>query len=489
MSVGSEVVRAVGAPTYEQLRDLLGEQAHTISRQEETLAKVAAMIDARGWNRVGGVTGSATGLDIATLRKASEQLRPYVTADSILKRISDLQGFYAYGAGIGFNRLGNGKRAFLDDHNITRLFSATALEEINRAHGTDGNAIFLVNTRTKRIIRVPFEQVGVPWIDGDDPELVWYVRRTYTKRTVAKPHGETIDVYYTTPETPVAGLGPDYIEESPGKRIPIDKEWIAVNWRVNSQTGWPLGVPDLLASLRWVDKYDSYLANQAKFAEALALLAWQFKASTADQAKKQAAVVAGSTEIGGTAGSVNGYMEAQRGNSDVSFENGEPLAAAAAVGANMVLDDVLGKSGNAAAKQLDPMVKAWVRSRREAADRFFRQIGKLLGAPKLEIVWPEIDDESPFREAQMMIAAWGTGLFEPEEIRNPVAARLRIPTEEGSKAPQGVLIPNNEKTAKLNKPDPAKDDEKAGGVNKQGDDELKVGKTSDGDNEARDKGE
>ena len=132
-------------------------------------------------------------------------------------------------------------------------------------------------------------------------------------------------------------------------------------------------------------------------------------------------------------------------------------------------------------------------SRRLHATSIFKRIGALLGAPNLEVIWPDLDRESPFREAQMIITGWDTGLFKPEEVRPALAQRIRVPLKEGSKAPDDVLIPNTKgalKAAADAKPDPVAPGAPAKGKvgNKQGV-ATKVGKLSDGDNTGRDRGE
>lgn len=479
----------MGEPTYGQLRDRVAQQDHDLSRAVETLARVAHMIDTKGWNKAAGNAHGATGLDLGTLKKASENLRAWIVAGGMMKRIADLQGFIAYGDGVGFKNLGRAKRAFQSDHNARRLFSAEALAEVTRAHGSDGTVVFLVNTSTGDLIRVPFEQLADPWVDSDDTERIWYVRRSYTRKTLANPTGETVERYYVTDEAPAVAQGRDSLPDANGKTIPVDKDHVAIVWAVNRQTGWPLGVPDLLATLQWVEEHTSYLKGQARFAEALAMIAWQFKSKTPDQARRMDANVStGSPNAGAAFMSEGQEATAMKGNSDVSFENGRPLAAQAAAAANMAVADVLGESTDAAASSLDPLVKRWALTRRELAASFFRRVARVLGAPKLEVVWPDLEAESPFREAQMIVAAWGTGMFDPNELRVPLATRLRIPIADGSTAPKDVLIPNTKgalEAAADAKPEPTE----PGGVNGQGKDALGVGKTSDGDNTARDKGE
>lgn len=471
------------------LRTQMVKQATLLQEARASIADLKLQIEDRGWKRLGN-DRTLDGLDLQSIKIVSDELRGWITGGGIMKRIIELRGTYIYGDGFGLKGVtGRAQEALLNDNNIAKLFSVPALLEINRAHGTDGNVVFLVHKKTLEIIRLPLDEMQEPYIDSDDRERIWYIRRTYTRKTSANPQGEEYDKYIVATTCPAgAPSRAKKVDVGGGRMVDVDQNYNAVLWKVNGQTGWALGIPDLLAALQWAEKHTSYLKSQTRFAEALAMLAWQYKSQSTDQAKRTAAAI----EDGGTAGSAVGTSDMDvkplPGSSAVSFSNGDPLAGQAAAAGEVPLEALLGNSMTSAGGNLDPDFVRVVLARRESVKVFIRAIGKLFGAPDLEPVFFDIESETPFREAQMMVDAWGTGLFSPEEIRTPLSDKLRLGIKADSTAPDGVLIPNNKATIELSKPDPTAP-AGGGGQNKQGQDGHGVGKLSDGDNTARDKGE
>lgn len=471
-----------------------------IKASQENMARLDNELRNRNWMRWGNEY-NANGLSISTIKAVSAELRAHVTAGAVIARLAELRGAYFYGDGVGFNNLGSASAAFNDRHNMRRLFSPRGLAEINRAHATDGNVVLLIGPKparrgaARRFSLPAFTEISSPFVNPDDVAEVWFVRRTYTRRTVTSPTPVKIDVFYPTINVPddLRREAPKSITVEGGETVPIKWETDAVLWSVNTQTGHPLGTPDLLASLQWAEKYGGFLKNQDRFAEAVASIAWHFKSQNAEAVKSIAATVADNLGGIGRSLSTSDNVQAAKlgGASDVNFSNGEPMAALAAAAAGMTVDELLANGGDAAAKQVDPQVKRIVRLRRSEAATFFQEIAAVLGANKLEVIWPDMDDETPFREAQMIVSAWGTGLYSSEEVRVPLARKLRMPLADGTQAPEGVLIPNNERTIKLSKPEPSGGDgtDGQGGQNGQGKDTQGVGKLSDGDNTARDQGE
>jgi hypothetical protein len=370
------------------------------------------------------------------------------------------------------------------------VFSVSAMQEINRAHCSDGTATVIVNNKTKDIIRIPFDQLSAPYIDSEDSERIWYIRRTYKKITLDDPQGKDVDEFIPANTIAEELKTVTSVKLSDGKVIPVNLDYTAVVWKVNGQIGWPLGIPDLLPSLQWAEKYTGYLKNQDRFAEALASLAWEYRAQTGDQAKKMAAMVAeAQASVAGTSiASAGMELKPLPGNSAVSFENGEPMAAQAAAAAELPADAVLGRSLTNAGGKIDPDLARMIGARRASATEFFTALLSVLGSEDVTIIWPDVESETPFREAQMMVAAWGTGMFAPDELRPAIASKLNIELPDGSTAPEDVLIPNTAgalQAAQDVLPDPVA----TGTNNGQGNDALGVGKLSDGDNTARDRGE
>ena len=457
----------------------------------ESITSLKLQIEDRGWNKL-GQPYEANGLDLGTIKIIAKDLAEWVAGGGIMKRVTELRGNYFYGDGFGLKGVAGAEEALKNENNIAKLFSVPAMLEINRAHCTDGMVTFLVHKKTKEIIRVPLEQLEDPHVDSSDPERIWYIRRKYTQITTEHPKGEVVDRYIAAVTCPADESTKVSIPIGGDLSVQVDAGYTAVVWKVNSQIGWALGIPDLLASLQWAEKYTLYLKNQAKFAEALAAIAWEYSAASVDQAKGMAATLSKQTTAGTSVNTPGMELKPMAGNSDVTFTNGAPLAAQAAAAGEVPVASVLSEATINTAGTVDPDFIRVILARRESMKMFIRSLGPLLGAPDLEVVFFDLEQESPYREAQLMIAANGTGLFKPEEIRGPLADKLRVAIE--GTAPEGYLLPNNEKSLELtaaanHSADPEPTEPASGSNNGRGDDELGVGKLSDGDNTARDKGE
>src|SRR5690606_13670293 len=75
------------------------------------------------------------------------------------------------------------------------------------------------------------------------------------------------------------------------------------------------------------------------------------------------------------------------------------------------------------------------------------------GVPNANVSFPSLEEPDFFREVQSIIAGWSTGLLHENEVRSRLIALLAIETEEKS-APEGVMLPNNEKSWARNDVDP-----------------------------------
>jgi hypothetical protein len=388
------------------------------------------------------------GLKLEVIQLLSDELRAW-SVGGILKQVVDRRFELIYGDGVGFSSFARARTPMESANNVAKLFSIAALEAISNAHDTDGQVVFLLNNSSKELTRVFLKDLAQPYLDGDDHENVWFVRREWTKITKAKPEGELVTRYYPTDICPANMKSRTEIDNGGGDKVKIDRAFTAYIWDVNKKGGWTYGLPNLSASLDWARRYTAYLKTQAQFAETLASIAWTAMSADTDQAKKFGAVMAKKPAGPGIANTTPGLeITPQVGASEVNFDNGAALAAMVAASAGLTVDDLLAKRSDAAAATMDPATKRMAIATRRAAGDFFKRIGKAMGAPNLQVIWPDLETESPFREAQMIISAYGEGLFDPNEVRGPLAQRVRIPIKEGSKAPSDVLIPNTKSALK-----------------------------------------
>lgn len=432
----------------------INEKMQEFSLLEEGMRELQIAIEDRGWTLLNGRNENAdvTGLKLESIHKVSDDLRSHLVADALVKRITELRASYILGDAekIEFNDRGNATSMIDNPANAKRLYSGAAITEIIRAQATDGNVVILANKSTRRVSRVPIQEIKAYIANPDDREDVWYIRREWYQTNTLTGREELVKAYYAT-DTKPSNVSRTYFE-SMGERVYVDKSQTAFVDTVNGQIGWPWGVPDLLASLQWAQKYSAYLKSQARFAEALSAIAVHYKTKTTRaQANAQSAVR--SPGVAGTA--VSGDMDIiqQKGSQDVNFDNGAPLAAAAAAAGEVSVIAALanpsaGGGSFSAAATLTPDLYKMVHSRRDHIARFINRITKFFGAKNPTIAWPALEDETTYRLAQSVLSMFNAGLLEPQDALDKLGEILDM---KGSlTVPDGVLTPNNEKTLEAN---------------------------------------
>jgi len=408
----------------------------------------------------GGNDYDADGLELDTIKSISDDLRSHIVAGALMKRLSEVRGDYIYGDGIKFKQVPTTFRTSVleDPKNQDCLFSVKALKELNAAHCSDGNIVMGVNTKNKRLFRIPIFEITAHYANPEDNEDIWAVRRAWATTTPGDTNAKPMERWYKTDMAP-AGFTKATLRGQFNDNVAIDRDSIVVIDKVNSQVGWTWGVPDLLASLQWAERYGTYLKFQHKFAQSLSMIAVQYKAATE---KGQATAKSIVRNPGAAGNSVTGSdfdIVAQKGASDVSFDNGRPMASAAASAAGISVVTALadpGATGAAygAATALDDPTTRMVQARRQSFELFLRRILRLLGQKKVTIVWPKLSDDPLYRQTQSVLGALGSGLFEGDELRDHLAAMLDIDLTAKS-VPDGYLLPNNSHSWQLSSIDPA----------------------------------
>lgn len=479
----------------EHLSETLGQAEAIITNQQadaqwllEGMREYQMALEIRGWKLLkGGVNQREfDGLDLDTLKELADELRSFLTGGALAKRLIEVRAnFVVGGGGIEYENIGGAKRAIDDLANQQVLFSSTGLAELIRAEGTDGNVILLVNPTTKKIRRLPLTRVEKLYLDPDDPENIWFIKERYHRVTVEAPQGEDVERWYRVDlaDDPAVKRRKT-INEGAGHIVKIDQKWVAVIDSVNGQIGHTLGTPDLLASLPWLERYNEYLNTQLEFQKALSAIAVHIKSKTTLAQKQTRAAVQGGGRAGIATTGDDTDIVAQRGGSDVSFENGRPLASMASTGAEVSVIHALSDPGAAgssygSASNLDSPTQKMIAARRESLSLILRRVFALLGAPKAIIKWPRVEDEATYRLIQAIATMWETGLFQPDELRGKFGELVDLALT--GKAPSDVLIPNTK--AALEAAADAKPETATGfQANGQGQDGLKIGKTDDQSN-------
>lgn len=487
--------RAVKAEQDATRAESLLEQAgNIIERQQrdaedlmEGMRDLQFALENRGWKLLyGGVDQREfDGLDLDTLKGVSDELRAFLTGGSLAKRLIEVRSNFVIGAGgVEYKNVDGAKRALDNLKNQQKVFGTKGIQEIVRAQGTDGNIIFLVNPTTKEVRRLPLSRVDALYVDPDDTEDILFIKERHHRVTVEDPQGEDVEVWYRCDLNDSAEAKKRTFINEGGRRVKIDRKWVAVIDGVNGQIGHTLGTPDLLASLPWLERYNEYLMTQLDFQKALSAIAVHIKSKTTKaQAQARAAI-----KDGGRAGVANTgddtTIEAQRGASDVSFENGRALAAMASTGAEVSVVHALsdpGASGSSygSAQTLDSPTQKMIATRRESLSMLLKRVFTLLGAPKVEIEWPRVEDEATYRLVQAIATMWQTGLFQPEELRGKFGELVDLAIT--GNGPSDVLIPNTKSALEAASEVKTSEAEATAqfAVNAQGQDSLGIGKTDD----------
>jgi hypothetical protein len=172
-----------------------------------------------------------------------------------------------------------------------------------------------------------------------------------------------------------------------------------------------------------------------------------------------------------------------KGNA-VDLNTGRPLAAqvAAALGISIVvlLADPGQSGAYGTAQTLSDPNRRTMEARREHNTKFLLECLRLIGIKDPAVVWEKMAPGTDKEEMELLGMAWGTGLFDPAEIR-PRAADLAHVTLLGEDAPEGVMIPNNSNSLQtqtdITTPEVAPDGSNAM-ANGQGRDSVGVGNKS-----------
>lgn len=465
----------------------------------ENLADVQMMLDASGWVPMFDYT--TNGMSKHQINIASRQLRELVVGSPTMKKGVQLRHGYIHGKGFTVDtstvktQVAKERIAAFKD----KTFSPLKLEEWTKADYTDGNFMVIGDNKTKKTIFVPIEQITGVYVDGDDRSEVIAFQRSWISIEGAEAANETSWYFTDTYDGPrsrtlVNVEGPKTVDT--GKTI---------FWNpVNRQSGWTWGVPDALPAVAWARLYRDFLENGEKMSAAMAKIAFTLTAKTRAGGQAASAAIAGSQSAAQTAAlpSTMGLSSLPSAGKSYDFEAGDRLAAMIASAIEVSVEDLLSLPDSDKADGIPAHVKRAMRVRQQINGAFIKRILVWFGAPAtICIEWPEIDDMDAYRKHEMLTGAWGTGLLDPEEAREPMADNAGI-TLTKTTAPPGVLIPNNLATVEANKPpapiaaDPNGDSHKAGPDvkpdgsnaqhNGQGRDSQGTGQHSAGNNDLRD---
>lgn len=438
-------VQEIKGMSQDQLGSFIADQEHRMERLKESMmAEVALAIDNYGWKPLGSDRKGERGLELESVKKASELGQALVTANPQVKRGVSVRTSYIWGAGVTLNVPDGAAYS----RSLRRVIgSVMAQFEVERTLASDGN-LFIEHNRANsqpRVRRVPLHHVSGAAGNPDDNSVIEYILLRYNvfdapqqgvpgdPRTVSA-NAREVSEWVPTVElegTPVNSIND--IEVNKNKRI----KHIAVN-RLD---GWWWGVPDLYASAYWVRAYKKYLEQCATLNEAYAQFAYKASANSREGADRMASQMAQAPgidpatgqplSVGATAilGANQDLIALQHGR-PVDFSNGLPLAALVAAGLDIplqVLTSDASTGGSRASDQsLDEATKKIMQARQKMMGDELDDVSEMLGQSSFDIQWPRVGEEPLHRTIQAVDQAIRSGMLSKNESRAEVIRALGI---------------------------------------------------------------
>ena len=419
--------------------DKLSEQFAAMASENELLresyasmAQAVLAFDDAGWNDV-SAAANEDGFALQDLKDAATRIREMSEGNPLLKRGSALRTSYIFGKGVSFGILPTRFQRYVDDQkNQDVLFSSEAQTINERSHFTDGQFFVLGDVATKTFQRIPFAEITAVVTNPDNPEEVWYYRRSWTRKAQdlggAGNRDQELNVWYPTDTyTPangryVARIG-DYA---------VDAKFRMFASRVNRRAGRIWGVPDAMPAVPWAHAYNEFLKDGSRMLKALSMFAWQLKSKTKTGVTNAAAAIATPGASGSTAvlGADMELSSMPRAGS-VDLTDGRPLgsmvASALEVSVVALLSDPGTSGAYGTAQTLDvPTLKA-MEARQAIWTNFYRRILLFMGVRDPQVNWAKIESEPSQRLMQALALARETNAIWDDEYRDAVIETLDIP--------------------------------------------------------------
>jgi hypothetical protein len=398
----------------------------------QSMAQAVLAFDDAGWNEV-SAAALEDGFQLQDLKDASKRIRELTEGNPLLKRGAALRTSYVFGKGLSFGELQPRYKRFIDDAvNQDVLFSPEAQAINERSHFTDGQFFLLANVSTKQFQRVPFSEISAVVTNPDNPEELWYVRRTWTRKGQSLAGQGTQDVqlnvwYPVDTYKPANGRYVARIAE-----YPVDAKFVMFPSRVNRRSGRTFGTPDALPAVPWAHAYNEFLKDGSRMLKALSMFAWQLKSKTKTGVQNAAAAIASPGSAGSTAvlGADMELSSMPRAGS-VDLTDGRPLgsmvASALEVSVVALLSDPGSSGAYGTAQTLDvPTLKA-MEARQHIWTSFYKRVMEFLGIRDAQVNWPKIESEPSQRLMQALALAHETGAIWDDEYREAVIETLDVP--------------------------------------------------------------
>lgn len=415
----------------------------------------------QGWLKLfgGNPFDENTGISLETLQKASNLIREGIAGSAFPKQANNLRYSYTFGKPFiipGVEQDADaparpGRKSELQaffDHpeNQRYAFSEEAQMSMNAATSSDGMYLFVGDNKTKTGRAFPISEVGAVYLNPEYSDDIWAYRRDWS---TVNPDGETEQKqrwYFTDRFT---GKKPKTIGP-PTAKIPVDLDKTVIDFKANPQLGFALGVPDLMAAHIWNTKYLTMVAHGEEVSGVLATYAAKVKQNTAKGAqaagvKMQRAGVGGPKAFAyGEGNDIDVFSSLGK---TYDFDGLRPIAAMYAAAAGVSVVDLTASPSSAgssygAASALQPGERRSIEARREQWAAWYERLLKWGTGKDIKVTPLSLEEPDQYRKGQIAALAWNTGLVHADEAR-PEVLKVAGLTSKHSKAPEGVLLPNN----------------------------------------------
>lgn len=387
---------------------------------QESVRELSLFFEDQGWERLDGWTEESQGFSLRTIKEQADRCRSLLTVNPIIKKASNARIGYVWGRGVTFEKAP--QRVIKDEQNRSRFFSDAAHDLLERTLQTDGNVFALRGKNNQRVIYVPLEQITGWTVAEDDPSRVEYWLREYDVDVTDYATGAVTPKHYKT-WYPAPGQGGSVRKIADA---PVDRSYEMVHAAVNRQTGWILGVPDIVAGMFWARAHKELFEAGTTVVKARGRYASKVVASSKAGAQKAAAAVAATPRRDETTGEVLEYgstavmssgldMQLMGRMSDgVDFTAFKPVLAMVAAGLEVPVS-VLSAEAQSDEESLEQsIVDAAVRRQNVWSDFF----DSIFGRPtNFEAHWPQIKTDTTYRQIQSIEIANRTNLLSQEELR------------------------------------------------------------------------
>ena len=463
----SELTEApkIDIETHNQLLELAGdnqELRENLDRVRQQFLRLE--YENANWMRVlGGSAQENSGPRLDLIKNISSQLREEVAGSALPKRANEARYAYTFGKpflirGLDDQQPTKSKRgrkpalqAFFENPSAQRhVFSDEAKSIMHSASSTDGIFLLVGDDATKEVHTIPVHQIANIMTNPDHDDEVWAYLRKWDRTTFNNSTGvqetETVSEWIYTDSFPKSRQRAEKIGEdrvAQGKTI-IDAVF-------NRQSGWSLGVPDLMAGQIWWKKYVTMVAYGEQVTETLAYFAAKVKVNSqpgsnnvglkignAGKEKGQIVTYGAGNEIDvfSTAGKAYDFTSLRIFSSFYAAAVGIPLT-------DLSADPSAAGASYGSAQALQPGARRLIEARRLYWSDWIRRVLKWATGEDITVTPASIMEEDEYRTVQKHAIAWNTGLYHEDEIR-PVIARSTGIQLIHDTAPEGVMLPNNE---------------------------------------------